>query len=124
MIFLLDDDELILEALRGALSTLAPVQSGTLWSQLSSPLFSAARAKKDVILICDLKMPGIDGLEFCKIVRRYVPSSKIVVFSSSVESLEARKSEGTVDVAVSKQDGLDPLVREVKRLIRAFERPS
>jgi CheY-like chemotaxis protein len=58
-------------------------------------------------------MPGIDGLEFCKIVRRYTPNTTIAIFSAAVGEGGRDELLETVDIVCSKLDGVSALVQQI-----------
>ena len=65
------------------------------------------------MLVCDLEMPGINGADFCRIVRRHSPRTRIAIFTSE----PARVPVGIADAVVSKHDGAAALRLAVSRLI-------
>ena len=119
-IFVLDDDPTILRMAKSALKRLGDVREAALWSQISSPLLTAARVGERVVLVCDLEMPGINGAEFCRIVRRHAASVRIVIFSSKTEDAP----EGVADAVIPKQAGITALVKRVQGFLDTAPPPT
>lgn len=101
-IFVLDDCPTIRRVLQGTLAGLGSVVASDQWSELSRPLLSAHAG---AVLVCDLDMPGIDGAEFCRIVRRFNRAVRIVIFTGSPE----RAPHGVADCVISKREGFSAL---------------
>jgi CheY-like chemotaxis protein len=68
----------------------------------------AEKLKPDLILL-DLKMPGMNGIETAAILKRVVPKTKLILFSAYTESLggTALASSVGVDLVLSKGSLLD-----------------
>jgi DNA-binding NarL/FixJ family response regulator len=68
----------------------------------------AEKLKPDVILL-DLKMPGMNGIETAAILKRVVPKTKLILFSAYTESLggTAWATAAGVDLVLSKGSLLD-----------------
>lgn len=60
---------------------------------MAPALLRAARDGGLVLLVCDLNMPGTSGIEFCKVVRRYVDSAAIIIFSGDLSVCEPAEIE-------------------------------
>jgi DNA-binding NarL/FixJ family response regulator len=110
-VFVLDDDPYILQAVTRALGK-TEVVSAEAWSALVAPVL---RAGPGSVLVCDLEMPGIRGVDFCRTVRRHAPHVRIVIFSAG--PLGALP-EGVIDAAVPKVAGLGALIAKVHELVR------
>jgi DNA-binding NarL/FixJ family response regulator len=68
----------------------------------------AETLKPDIILL-DLKMPGMNGIETAAVLKRVVPKTKLILFSAYTESLDgaALASSAGVDLVLSKGSLLD-----------------
>jgi NarL family two-component system response regulator LiaR len=116
VIFVLDDDALTLKLVSQALSQVGPVKAVGLWSEISHDLLRGDPANPD-LLVCDLQMPGMNGLAFCKIVRKYAPSCRIVLYSGAIDQYPREQLELFADAVVHKRLGPDALVESARRLI-------
>lgn len=93
------------------------VVTSTLWSEIALPLLSRRPAGGEAtLLICDLRMPGIGGADFARIVRRHRPDIRIVVFTASPGRVAAVEP-GLFDAVVHKQAGPDALLRQALPLL-------
>ncbi len=77
-IFLADDHPEVLDALRFLLKDLGEVV-GTVTDGLA--LIEAAQRLKPDIIISDISMPGLNGLEATRVLRRCVPHSKVIILT-------------------------------------------
>jgi len=72
---------------------------------------------KPDVMILDLKMPGIDGLETIRRIRAKDPSARILVFSMySNEILIQRALQAGATGYLTKQGGLDQMVKAVNQV--------
>jgi len=72
------------------------------------------------LVVLDLAMPNLNGVETASILRSRLPQVKIVGFSALVRDAEIRDkllATRNFDVVLSKLDGLDRLVEAVKALL-------
>lgn len=107
-IYVLDDAETVRRSVQAVLAPLGEVVTATLWSQLSQDLLS--RPAEGSLLVCDLDMPGINGVDLCEILRRYKPELPIVMFTGQPGAVPS----GLADRVVSKRDGLGALKSAVE----------
>jgi DNA-binding NarL/FixJ family response regulator len=72
------------------------------------------------LVVLDLAMPNLNGVETASILRSRLPQVKIVGFSALVRDVEFRDkllATKNFDAVLSKLDGLDRLVETVKALM-------
>jgi len=78
-----------------------------------------ARELKPDLIILDLAMPRMNGLEATRVLRRMLPDTPIVLFTSydAVTEYSDATALGIQAVVVSKSAGLDALVQQVQGLL-------
>ncbi|MCL3778382.1 MULTISPECIES: response regulator transcription factor [unclassified Actinomyces] len=76
-----DDDAFVLTALRGYLSADERIEVASTFSRAADALAFLGRVPVDVLLT-DVRMPGMDGLELLARVRRDHPALAVVVLTS------------------------------------------
>ena len=72
------------------------------------------------LVVLDLGMPNLNGVETASILRRRLPQVKIVGFSALIRDAEFRDellATKNFDVVLSKLDGLERLADAVKALL-------
>ena len=93
-VILVDDDERFLDALEALLSTLADVEVTGRALDGASGAALVAQLRPDVVVM-DLDMPSVGGLEATRRIKRDVPTAQVVILSGSdviahsVEALDA-----------------------------------
>lgn len=117
-VMLVDDENLFREGIKSLLRAHDEVQVVAEAADGATALEFAAREAPDVVLL-DLKMPGMSGLECCRRLKEQTPSARIVILTVSRELsaiVEAMKSGAsgflTKDTASEKV---------VETVIRVFE---
>jgi DNA-binding NarL/FixJ family response regulator len=78
----------------------------------------AATALKPDLLILDAVMPGLTGVEVAGIVKKRLPSSKVILFTMYEEAVGKvlRKSAG-VDLVIEKSKGLSLLTEKIRSAV-------
>lgn len=79
-ILLVDDHSIVIDGLRSLLSKLKDAEVVDTASSATEGLSKLKQTQADLV-ITDINMPGIDGLEFIKIIRSNFPPTKIIVLS-------------------------------------------
>src|SRR5882672_802760 len=83
-ILLLDDDPDLLDMYREVLSQM-PSRPEIFTATTGSRAIAMLESEPFRLLICDLKMPKMDGLQVLSIVRRKYPQLRTVVLTSVVD---------------------------------------
>src|SRR5579884_610169 len=92
-ILLVDDDKELLEVYRELLSQL-PSHPEMFTSTTGARAIAMLEAEPFTILVCDLNMPKMDGLQVLSIVRRKFPDLRTVVLTSVLDEQFRSRSYG------------------------------
>ena len=78
----------------------------------------AAVALRPDLLILDLRMPELNGVEIASLLKRDLPNSKIILFTLYQDALHDGLANAIgASVVISKAEGLPVLAREVRALL-------
>lgn len=69
------------------------------------------------VIVMDLKMPGIDGLETTRRIKEARPDQAVILYTAYLDAtIEAAAREVGVTLCLGKIDGLPELERQISRL--------
>jgi CheY-like chemotaxis protein len=69
------------------------------------------------VVIMDLRMPGVDGLEATRRVKAVRPEQVVILYTAYLDPVvEAQAKEAGVSVCLGKVEGIPELERELSRL--------
>jgi CheY-like chemotaxis protein len=69
------------------------------------------------VVVMDLKMPGLDGLETTRRIKAERPSQPVILYTAYLDkTIEAEAREVGVTLCLGKIDGLPELERQISRL--------
>lgn len=105
--------------IRTLVSTFLETQGLTVCGQAVDGLDAIAKAKElapDLILL-DLAMPNLNGMEAASVLKRALPNVKIVLFTLFNEHVTDKLVSAVgVDVVLSKPDGIGQLMQCIQNL--------
>ncbi len=116
-LLLVDDHAIVLDGLKSLLSKLEKVEIAAVAKSGDEGLHLLKATKADLI-ITDINMPGMDGLEFIKTIRNEFPPVKIIVLSLHDEPHFVRNiMKQRVQGYILKNDASSELVEAVERVL-------
>src|SRR5919198_659908 len=113
---IVDDHEVVREGLRLSLSRAPHIRVVGEASDGSTAVELAARRKPDVVIM-DVRMPGMDGLEATKLLMQRLPDGKVLIFTAySERSLLSRGLESGARGYILKEAPHETLVRAIEKV--------
>ena len=111
-----DDHEVVREGLRLSLSRTPHIRVIGEASDGESAISLAERRRPDVVIM-DIRMPGLDGLEATKEVRERLPGTEVLLFTAFGErSLLGRGLDAGARGYLLKEASSDTLVRAIEKV--------
>jgi DNA-binding NarL/FixJ family response regulator len=113
---IVDDHEVVREGLRLSLSRAPHIRVVGEAPDGASAVELAERRKPDVVIM-DVRMPGMDGLEATKLLTERLPASKVLIFTAySEKSLLSRGLESGAKGYILKEAPHQTLVRAIEKV--------
>jgi DNA-binding NarL/FixJ family response regulator len=117
-VLIVDDHEVVREGLRLSLSRAPHIRVIGEASDGESAIVLVERRKPDVVII-DVRMPGMDGLEATKEIMKRVPDASVLIFTAfSERSLLARGLESGAKGYILKEAPHETLLRAIERVAK------
>jgi DNA-binding NarL/FixJ family response regulator len=113
---IVDDHEVVREGLRLSLSRAPHIRIVGEASDGASAIELALRRKPDVVIM-DVRMPGMDGLEATRSLTDQAPESKVLIFTAySERSLLGRALDSGANGYILKEAPHETLVRAIEKV--------
>ena len=114
---IVDDHEVVREGLRLSLSRAPHIRVIGEASDGASAVALAERRKPDVVIM-DVRMPGMDGLEATKLLTEKVPDTAVLIFTAfSERSLLGRGLESGAKGYILKEAPHQTLLRAIEKVV-------
>src|SRR5581483_7701363 len=113
---IVDDHEVVREGLRLSLSRAPHIRVVGEAGDGQAAVELAQRRKPDVVIM-DVRMPGMDGLEATRLLTEQVPDSKVLIFTAySEKSLLSRGLDSGAKGYILKEAPHQTLVRAIEKV--------
>jgi DNA-binding NarL/FixJ family response regulator len=110
-VLIVDDNEFVRVILHSFFDSLTGWQVAGDAADGTEAIPKAEEAKPDVILL-DLSMPGMSGIETASVLKKSSPNSRVILFTMYADSLGSRlPAAAGIDLVVSKVEGLGGLLK-------------
>jgi len=70
------------------------------------------------LIVLDVLMPLLNGVEVASVLKKNLPSCKIILFTMYGEYVRSLAFAAGVDIVLPKPDGLSPLAEAVDRMLQ------
>jgi two-component system, NarL family, nitrate/nitrite response regulator NarL len=115
-VLIVDDNESVRRSLRWTIEEDLEWQVCGEASNGAEGVSAAARLKPDIVVL-DLSMPVMNGIEAARQLKRLVPMTRLLTFTSFVTPLlEDAAREVGIEAIVGKGDGAVPLLQSLRRI--------
>jgi DNA-binding NarL/FixJ family response regulator len=75
-----------------------------------------ARALRPDVIVLDLKMPGLSGVEIAGLLKKSLPNSRVILFTLFAETINKSMASTLGVPVISKADGLSKLAEVLTAL--------
>ena len=117
-ILIVDDDSEIVELLKKFFSHSGGYDVVTASDGITA-LIEVGRAKPEMMIL-DIKIPGVDGLEVCRRIKADAANHTSIIAISGQAELEKKVLQAGADSFLPKPLDMDRLLSEAKRLLRVL----
>jgi len=77
------------------------------------------KEKKPNVVLLDMQLPGIDGIQVLKVIRKEYPDTKVLIITSYDKEVKKAVSELGVDGFFPKPIVLDEIVKRIEEVLKA-----
>jgi CheY-like chemotaxis protein len=113
-ILIVDDSDVVRNGIRAFLERLGYV---CIEAASGAEAITKARQSKPDLIVMDLVMPGINGIEATSVIRSTMPNVPIIAFTMYEAMAKAMTSRLAIDTVVSKPDGLTKLMECIQSVL-------
>jgi DNA-binding NarL/FixJ family response regulator len=117
-VLIADDSDTVRKLIQSVIEQQEDVEVCALTDNGIETIDKATNLQPD-LLILDVRMPGLNGIEVAGIVRHRLPGAKIILFTIYGDAVKSIGSAVGADAVLAKADGLGRLSRTVQALLRA-----
>ena len=116
-VIIVDDHAIVLDGIKSLLAEIENIEIAATATNAGDAM-NLLRQTKAELVITDINMPGMDGLEFIKTIRSDLPPTKIIVLSLHDEAHFVRNiMKQRVQGYILKNDASSELVEAVNRVL-------
>jgi NarL family two-component system response regulator LiaR len=117
-VLVVDDHPVVRRGLRSMLDLLPDVQCTGEAESGTEAIRAAAAAAPDVVLL-DLRLPGADGIQVARTLRRVAPGARIIIVTVDDDPTQVQRAlEAGVDGFLLKTASLEELGAAIRRTLR------
>lgn len=120
-VLIADDNDTIRRTLRSEVAQLAGIEVCATVSNGIEAVEAAVSLHPDVLII-DLLMPGLTGIQVAGILKRNLPAAKIILFTLYSDVITPQMVLALGATLISKADGLPALARALKEALESRTR--
>lgn len=122
-VLIADDSDLIRELIRALLKGRMEVEVCAETADGQETLDWALALQPDVVIL-DVLMPKLNGIEVASVLKKKLPSAKLILFTMYGDYVKTLGFAAGADIVLPKPDGLSPLVGAIERLLREPGNPQ
>jgi DNA-binding NarL/FixJ family response regulator len=122
-VLIADDSEVIRGLIRTSLETRASIKVCGETRDGQETVDRALRLEPDLIIL-DVLMPKLNGIEVASILKKNLPSAKIILFTMYGEYVKTLAYSAGVDIVLPKPDGLSPLIEAIDSVMAGTDAGS
>ena len=116
-VLIADDNVSMRKAIRLVLESLPNVEICAITAN-GTETVDAALALRPDLLILDVVMPGLNGVEAASVLKKHLPRAKILLFTMYGDAISKTLAQfAGVDVVIEKSRGLSLLTQKIASLI-------